>query len=513
MVYALRYKRVMERVDDLVDIAERLDIVSQHPYIFYRDILSGIYRGLDESDLLKLFSIHTAVQMYINSLVSIGLGRADDPVGLCSGEATREYGVSSPYLLWWRGLVERNEGKKILEICLEIISSVRSLSRDEILERDSASSLYESLVSRVIRYGAGEYYTPRWVVELVLNRLETMGARLAREIILDPSCGSGRFLISSLHRKISWGVEPSSAYSEVMGLDINPLAVSMARARLLISYALLVKREPPGLPAILWGDFISLSLGGSYIGVRDSLHSSIVDKIVRIVTRAVGFGKKGDNKAGLVTDLYTAILDLLVSLYNGLSEAGSHTRCGSFNPASVEKCSKIYRSLPPNLRDELAGLIYSYRGGLGIPIISSAIMGGLLRSTGLLEPGIVVTNPPWLEINELPKNSWGEMVKKYVNAEYAGSGLSPRHAIQKGDLSAVFLDLSLRWVRGGGYVGIVLPAGQSYSRYSSSHGVGKLLTYEVIERLRCSGEILYLGDVFRHGVEASIAVLRKGGGS
>lgn len=509
------YEELIERINDLVDIVEKLGIVNQHPYIFYKDILSGIYRGLSDNDLLKLFSIHTAVQMYINSLVSVSLGRAGDPVWLCSGRAIEEYGVSISYLLWWRDLVERRDSRKILEICLEIISYVKSLDKDEIFERDSISRLYEHLVSRLLRYDSGEYYTPRWVVELMLDRLEAMGASLAGEPILDPSCGSGGFLALSLRRKISQGAEPGSAYNSVIGLDINPLAISMARARLLITYTFLTYDEPLGVPPALWGDFISFSLGTNYLEISINSYSDAVNKLIRDAKRAMDIRRGRENRARLITDLYTAVLDMLSSLYynyhyRGLSENGSQVDRESFNAISSRKWNKIYRSLSSDLRDKLIDLINAHERGLGIPIISSAIAGDLLRVTGILEPGIVITNPPWLEINELPKNSWGKAVKKYIKAEYAGSRLLPRRAIQKGDLSAVFLDLSLRLVRSDGYVGMVLPASQSYSGYSSSHGAGKLLTYEVIERWRCSGEILYLGDVFGHGVEASIAILRKG---
>ncbi len=514
MTRELGYEEFIERVNDLVDIAERLDVVNQHPYIFYRDILSGIYRGLSNSDLLKLFSIHTAMQIYINSLVSVSLRRTGDPAWLCSGNAIEEYGVSTQYLLWWRDLVGREDGRKILEICLEILSRVKSLDRDEILERDPVGKLYEGLVNRLLRYDAGEYYTPRWVVELIFNRLETMGAYLAREPVLDPSSGSGGFLVISLRRKISQGVEPGSAYNAVTGLDINPLAISMARARLIVTYTFLADEEPLGAPAVLWGDFIGLSLGKSYIKIHGGSHKNTIDKMARVVESTMGIERERGNPARLITDLYTAVLDMLVGLYyDELSENGSQINCGSFNTIPSERCIKIYRSLSPGLRDDLIDLIDIHGESLGIPILSSVIMGELLRITGLLEPGIIVTNPPWLEINELPRNSWGEAVKKYVRTEYAGSRLLPRRAIQKGDLSAVFLDLSLRFVRGDGYVGMVLPAGQSYSGRSTSHGAGKLLTYEILERWRCSGEMLYLGDVFGHGVEAAIAVLRKGGGA
>ena len=226
-----RHAASLRRVKDLIDIAEELDIIKSKPYALYSSFFSHMHRGLSEHELLSLFSIHTIIQMYVNSLVALSLNKVGDPVRICSGDSIKGYGVSIPQLLWWKDHVTGSNGKKILGACLEAISYANSLDREDLLEGDPISRLYEELVGRVLRYSSGEYYTPRWVVELVFERLEAIEARLAYESILDPSCGSGRFLVQALRKKIALGIDSSKAYYEILGLDINPLAVAIARAR------------------------------------------------------------------------------------------------------------------------------------------------------------------------------------------------------------------------------------------------------------------------------------------
>ncbi len=507
-----RYIAMLEEIGDLIDVAERSSIVDSDSYKFYSSVLSGIYRGLSDRELFTLFSIHTAIQMYINTLTAIALERGEDPLEICSGDATVDYLVPIPQLLWWRDLAERGE-EKILKICLEVISRARSLNKRDLLEIDLMSKLYEDLINKMLRYHSGEYYTPRWITELVIERLKAMGAHFTDELIIDPSCGSGRFLVSILRRKIAEGADPVHAYYEILGLDINPLAVAMARARLPVVYKLLVGSEPPGAPTILWGDFISHSLSNRYLGIPSDLYSALLNIVIKsLIMRSTGIGGDKIYTAGHIVNIHNSIIDMLDSLWKEISERGSKVPCKSANSVVDMIYNKIYRSIPQKLRNEFAHFIERHGGGLGILILSSAILRDILKALNIPKPGIAVTNPPWLEINELPRNEWGRTIRKYVKSEYIGKYGLPRQAAQKGDLSAVFLDLMLGFIRDRGYVGIVLPAGQSYSGSITPHGAGKLLTYMVLEKWDCEGEILYLGDVFRHGIHASIAIVRRGGG-
>jgi len=113
---------------------------------------------------------------------------------------------------------------------------------------DLFKPLYENLFPRALRHALGEYYTPDWLAEHVLDQVGYQGQPDRR--LLDPACGSGTFLLLALRRmrKVEsgeWGVESKnenaslssllSSLSSVVGIDLNPLAVLTARANFLIA--------------------------------------------------------------------------------------------------------------------------------------------------------------------------------------------------------------------------------------------------------------------------------------
>lgn len=108
---------------------------------------------------------------------------------------------------------------------------------------DLLALLYQRLVPRPVRHVLGEYYTPGWLVRLILDAAgyPELGRR-----ILDPTCGTGAFLVEAIWRlrgmarqgvfaRQSPPEEPSGAelLEAVAGMDANPLAVVLARLNLL----------------------------------------------------------------------------------------------------------------------------------------------------------------------------------------------------------------------------------------------------------------------------------------
>jgi len=132
--------------------------------------------------------------------------------------------------------------------------STAELEPDKI--KDLFKRLYQNLVPRKIRHDLGEYYTPDWLAELVLNEVgytidnfnklrEGKNDALAPlELrILDPACGSGTFLVLAIKRLREYidehWIDKGSALRRisrnVVGFDLNPLAVMASRANYLIS--------------------------------------------------------------------------------------------------------------------------------------------------------------------------------------------------------------------------------------------------------------------------------------
>ena len=122
---------------------------------------------------------------------------------------------------------------------------------------DLLKPLYESLFPRTVRHGLGEYYTPRWLAEHVLDQVGYSGHGDAR--VFDPTCGSGTFLLAALRRwrqarerekgrrgeREKDRLSPLPPFSlspflPVTGFDLHPLAVASARANCLLAIADLI---------------------------------------------------------------------------------------------------------------------------------------------------------------------------------------------------------------------------------------------------------------------------------
>ncbi|MEO0096953.1 MAG: N-6 DNA methylase [candidate division WOR-3 bacterium] len=114
------------------------------------------------------------------------------------------------------------------------------------LTRDLLKKLYQYLVPKEIRHNLGEYYTPDWLAELVLEEVGYDGNIDKR--LLDPACGSGTFLVLAIQRAIKYGKEKDYPNIEIIkrilnniwGFDLNPLAVISCRTNYLLSLGELV---------------------------------------------------------------------------------------------------------------------------------------------------------------------------------------------------------------------------------------------------------------------------------
>ncbi|MBU1261663.1 N-6 DNA methylase [bacterium] len=119
--------------------------------------------------------------------------------------------------------------------------------------RDILKKLYQFLVPKQIRHDLGEYYTPDWLAERCLNQIGygVKDRDLLQKRLLDPGCGSGTFLILAIkrakeHARLK-GLDPTETLTQItkniVGFDLNPLAVISARTNYLLAIADLLKHK------------------------------------------------------------------------------------------------------------------------------------------------------------------------------------------------------------------------------------------------------------------------------
>lgn len=87
---------------------------------------------------------------------------------------------------------------------------------------------YESMLAAATRQTRGVFYTPLPIARnlVALAQRHAPARTLA---VLDPACGTGRFLVASIDAMVARGVDRLEATCRVHGVDIDPWALQIAR--------------------------------------------------------------------------------------------------------------------------------------------------------------------------------------------------------------------------------------------------------------------------------------------
>ncbi len=100
---------------------------------------------------------------------------------------------------------------------------------------DLLAAIYQETFPPALRRLLGEYYTPPWLVEYCIDQALRHQPGTAEPLtILDPAAGSGSFLVHCMARI---GAAGFPARANIVGFDVNPLAVDFCRANAMLAAA------------------------------------------------------------------------------------------------------------------------------------------------------------------------------------------------------------------------------------------------------------------------------------
>lgn len=241
-----------------------------------RDLWDGLLREAYGESVGEdsLFLQHTYLTTVVKAVAARVLDLpVNDPAALLSGRALADEGilgaVEADFFDWPLRLPAGAE--LVRQIAQQ---AARFRLRD--VEQDVLKILYESLVDPDQRHDLGEYYTPDWLAARVVAA--AVDAPL-EQTVLDPACGSGTFLFHAVRRLVAagraagWpGARILHACAErVRGLDVHPVAVTLARVTWLLALGDLVTDRPAELRVpVFLGDAMQWNLR-RYLGGADVL--------------------------------------------------------------------------------------------------------------------------------------------------------------------------------------------------------------------------------------------------
>jgi SAM-dependent methyltransferase len=192
--------------------------------------------------------------------------------------------------------------------------SLVTLDVDPEETRDLLKRLYQNLMPRKLRHALGEYYTPDWLAEQLLNQLGYEGDPGKR--LLDPACGSGTFLVLAIKRVRRYAddrmLPPAQVLDQVLanviGFDLNPLAVISARTNYLLALGDLLEQRKGeiAIPVYLADSILTPSQGADLLTQHGFAFNTAVGKFT--VPRSLVDARYIDPLADLLKECVTSKL-------------------------------------------------------------------------------------------------------------------------------------------------------------------------------------------------------------
>ena len=409
-----------------------------------RDLWNGLLREAYGEDVGEdsLFLQHTYLTIVVKAIAARVLDLpVNDPAALLSGSALADAGilgaVEADFFDW--PLKRLAGGELVRQVAL---ATARFRLRD--VEADVLKILYESLVDPDQRHDLGEYYTPDWLAGRIVAA--TVEDPLTQRV-LDPACGSGTFLFHAVRhlvkagRAAGWpGPRILQACAEnVRGLDVHPVAVTLARVTWLLALGPLVTDRPSKLTVpVFLGDAMQWNLR-RYIGGAD------------VVVEVPGEDRPLQIPAGFAED-QTVFERGLDALNQGLANDAA--------PEAVGRALRHIEGAAPADADAMAEtfarLQELYRAGRNG--IWTFIFRNLVRPVWLSRPeqraDVLIGNPPWIVYRHLSPGM-KERLREGLQSHDLWMG---GHLATQQDMCALFWARGAeRYLKPGGRLAFVLP--------------------------------------------------------
>lgn len=334
--------------------------------------------------------------------------------------------------------------------------------------RDLLKKLYHYLLPREIRHDLGEYYTPDWLAErLIIQTLGQADLGDPTKRVLDPACGSGTFLVILIkyirERATRQNREPAETLDlilqNIVGFDLNPLAVIAARTNYLLALGDLLKVRKGDIDIPVYqADSVLTPSRGTDLFEGDVYRLKTAARVFRV---PVMFADRER------MDALTNVLDEAVEASVG--EDAFLTRVARSAELTPEESKAGAHDLGALYRD-IRELHEEGLNGVWARIVKNAF------APLFLEPcHYVVGNPPWVNWESLPDEY--RMETKPIWEHY---GLFPHGGMDtilgkgKKDISMLMTYVAVdRYIRRGGKLGFVLSqslfktsgAGQGFRRF------------------------------------------------
>ncbi len=400
----------------------------------------------------SVYLVHTYLSVFAKLLAYAVLKPATHPSddelrGILSGEAFTALNVANfvegDFFYW----VSTPEFFNPLAPTLrELYNQISEYNFTDV-EEDILKGVYQELIDIDTRHALGEYYTPDWLCERVVDDLHLERGYYA----LDPACGSGSFLRALVARyRREWpDMPPQQIANQVKGVDVHPLSVQIAKTTLLLALGEGVARARA--PVVL------------NVYLANTLFLSSDEAKKSLFTTGHHFSVRVDDTR-LPLDMAPFIgqpnsFSMAIDLAQHFVDAQLHVE------QSPEKFEKALRNRVPDaeLARQHVGELYAVYQAMRKAKLNNRDSIWRFVLQNMYQPvfmhrmfDVVVANPPWLTYSDIASGDYQEDVRALA-AYYGlmpGSKANNPHI----DLAAVFLAHCGKYLaKDGGQLAFVLP--------------------------------------------------------
>jgi SAM-dependent methyltransferase len=396
----------------------------------------------DEVGEDPLFLQHTYLTIVVKAIAARVLDLpVDNATDLLAGRALADEGiigaVEADFFDW---PLKHPAGEELIRDVAQ--QTARFRLRD--VEADVLKILYESLVDPEQRHDLGEYYTPDWLAGRIVTATIDNPLKLR---VLDPACGSGTFLFHAVRhliaagRKAKWSGKRilEACEANVRGLDVHPVAVTLARVTWLLALGKLVEDRPSKLSVpVFLGDAMQWNLRRFVDGAD-------------VLVEVPGDEKPLQIPAGFAEDqaLFEQGLD---ALNQGLADEATPKDVGrrlkrldGASATDAERLTETFTQLQKLYRDGRNGIWTFVFRNLVRPV-------WLSRKEQLAD--VLVGNPPWIVYRHLSANMKDRLREALRTYDlWVGGNLATQQ-----DMFALFWARAAeRYLKSGGRLAFVLP--------------------------------------------------------
>ncbi len=387
---------------------------------------------------------------------------------------------------WWQDAHHLTDPWPLAEPLAEALVAIFDFDFSQ-LRGDLLGHLYQSYFDPETRKALGEFYTPPEVVDFILDSIDYRGAHVRTRRLLDPSCGSGTFIVHALQRYLAAteGTSPERVLRElveglrIVGFDVNPFAVLMAQvnyaAHILPLYARAIRdnrffslttlpvfrtdslrretreaeteevaaqkfaeAEQPGFVLTYEGGIaqVHVDLPVREHGKRDAFLRVKIPVPQYSEARLLNLVDNVEDYFIVLRAMFSAVREHATSE----SDLAQHLRTWHI-PNAEETAAYLVRPVQ-RIVETMERLRTEYQDGRFLKTLEDLVLALLLKNDFAFD--YVVGNPPYVRIQNIP-----ELLRRYWAGSYAW-------AEGNYDIYIPFIERAVtEWLAEGGYLGII----------------------------------------------------------